>query len=277
MRLPIIQHPSVTVLIDDSEAFLARLRHELGEAIATETFSEPRVALEWLRQQVCVGRHMAPAVVVVDQRMAVMTGVEFCTALAGQPCKKILLTGPGDERATIDAFNRKLIDHAICKSDGDALDQLAHAIAALRHEFFLELSDAVVSPAALDEYSFLGDDAVARLVRELSARHGVVEHYLHAAPSGLMLIDAAGAARLMVIETAGGMRAHHEVARDSGAPPSLLDAIDARCIVPWFRNGDGMYDASVGERWYRYCEPASVCEGAQSYYWALFDTSTTWF
>ncbi len=272
MRLPILQHPSLTVLVDDSEAFLARLQRELGDAIATRAFGDPQAALEWMREQASIGNPMAPAVVVADQRMAAMTGVGFCAALAGHPCRKILLTGAGDERAAIDAFNRGVIDRAICKSDDDALDQLADAIAALRDEYFLALSDATVPPHALGDYGFLADPAVARLVRKVSAAHGVVEHYLHAAPCGLMLIDAAGGERLLAIETDGGMQSHHEVARDSGAPPSLLEALDARCIVPWFRNGDGMYDESVGERWHRYCEPARVCEGAQRYYWALFET-----
>lgn len=288
MRLPIYQHPSLTVLVDDSPAFLARLRQELGDAIATKAFSDPRAALDWLlRQERGVApdmgrvggiglrpeRCMLPTVLVVDQRMAGMTGVEFCAALAGLPCKKILLSGAGDERAVIDAFNRGLIDRAIPKADSDALDQLTNAITALRHQYFLELSDALLPPRAMGEYGFLGDPAMARLVRQVSAAHGVVEHYLHAEPGGLLLVDATGGARLMVIETAGGMRTHHEVARDSGAPPSLLEAIDARCIVPWFRNSDGMYDESVGERWYRFCEPARVCEGVEPYYWALFDVA----
>lgn len=264
MRLPIFQHPCLTVLVGGGEPFAA------GDAKA---FGDPLAALDWLKRQAGIGRDLAPAVVVVEQGLAGMTGVDFCAALDGQPCKKILLTGAGGERAAIDAFNRGLIDRAIRRDDDDGL---ARAIAALRLEYFLEVSDTIIAPAALGEYSFLADAAVARLVREVSAQHGIVEHYLHAAPAGLMLIDAAGAARLMVIESADSMQAHHEVARDSGAPQSLLDALDARCIVPWFRNGDGMYDESVGERWYRCCEPARMCPGAQPYYWALFEAAKTW-
>jgi hypothetical protein len=112
---------------------------------------------------------------------------------------------------------------------------------------------------------------VAGLVSAVASAHGIVEHYPWPQPAGLLLADAEGRARLLVIETGAGMDTHHEVARDSGAPPSLLDAIEARCIVPFFRGGDGMYDQSVGERWYRNCEPARVFSGAQPYYWALFD------
>ena len=308
MPLPIYQHPSLTVLVDDSAAFLARLQCELGEACTSKAFTNPHQALVWLRARhaaapreqllsasacggACAHQHcsvtidvgrifrigfrperfMLSSVLVVDYRMPAMNGIEFCAALADLPCKKILLIGAGDELAALDAFNRGLIDRAIRKNTGDAPGQLARAIASLQQQYFAELSNALRAPLALHSFGFIGDPAVARLVRAISAEHAIVEHYLYAQPSGLLLYDAAGRARLMVIETDAGMDAHHEVARDSGAPPSLLEAIDARCIIPFFRHGDGMYADTVGERWYRYCEPAQVCNGEQPYYWAMFD------
>ncbi len=307
MQLPIYQHPSLTVLVDDSEAFLARLQFELGAAVTSKAFSDPLGALGWLRRQhaatpreqllsagVCDGacmhqhcvtlavdrifhigfrpqRFMLPSVLVVDYSMPTMNGVEFCEALADLPCKKILLTGAADQKVALDAFNRGLIDRAIVKSDDDALDQLSSAIAALQEQYFSELSDALRALLELHSFSFIGDPAVAQLVQQVILQHGIVEHYLYPQPSGLLLFDAHGRARLLVIETANGMDAHHEVARDSGAPPSLLEAIDARCIIPFFRNSDGMYADTVGERWYRFCAPAQVCQGVQPYFWALFD------
>jgi CheY-like chemotaxis protein len=307
MRLPIYQHPSLTVLVDDSTAYLARLQVELGAAVTSKPFDDPRKAMEWLRRQhasaphqqviaasacgaACTHQHcvafnvdrifrigfwperfMLPSVLVVDQRMAAMSGVEFCAALAGLPCKKILLMRAGDEGAALDAFNRGLIDRAIPKDSADAASQLARAVTTLQEQYFRELSEPLRAPLALHGFGFLSDPAVAGLVSSVIREYGIVEHYLYPQPAGLLLADAHGRTRLMVIETAAGMDAHHEVARDSGAPTSLLDAIEARCIVPFFRGGDGMYDQSVGERWYRNCEPAQVCSGAQQYYWALFD------
>jgi CheY-like chemotaxis protein len=307
MPLPIYQHPSLTVLVDDSAASLARLRFELGPSVTSKPFDDPRAAIAWLRHQhagapqqpviaasacgaACIHQHcvafevgrilrigfwperfMLPSVLVVDQRMAAMSGTEFCAALAGLPCKKILLMRAGDEGAALDAFNRGLIDRAIPKDGADATGQLARAICALQQQYFSELSEPLRAPLALHGFGFLGDAEVARLVSGVIREHAIVEHYLYPQPAGLLLADAQGHARLMVIETAAGMDAHYEVARDNGAPPSLLEAIAARCIVPFFRGGDGMYAPGMGERWYRHCEPARVCSGVQPYYWALFD------
>jgi CheY-like chemotaxis protein len=304
MRLPIYQHPSLTVLVNDNAAFLQRLESELGPAVTGKAFSDPREALAWLQRQHaeapaeqllaceraslqphCVTlaverifrigfrpeRFMLPSVVVVDARMQKMNGLAFLEALAGLPCKKILLYEAGDERTALDAFNRRLADHAIRKNDDDALEQLASGIGALQRAYFNALSEPLRAPLALHGFSFVGDMAVARLVRELIGQYGIVEHYLYAQPGGLLLHDAAGRTRLLVIETEEGMQAHFEVARDNDAPASLLEAIEARCIVPFFRNGDGMYAAGMCERWYRFSAPAQVCVGVQRYFWALFD------
>jgi CheY-like chemotaxis protein len=307
LSLPLYQHPSLTVLVGASEASLARLQCELGDTVNSKALTDPHTALAWLQANdaatrpeplvsagACVqqlfsvaldlgqifrlafqpGRFMLPSVLVVDCCIGAMNGIDLCARLAALPCKKILLCGAGDGGAALDAFNRGLIDRAIRKSDNDALDQLARAIASLQQQYFADLSTALGAALAvtLHGLSFLADQAIARLVRELSLARGFVEHYLYPQPGGLLLFDAAGRATLMVIETEQGMDTHHEVARDSGAPPSLLEAIEARCVVPFFRHGDGMYDAgTVGERWYRDCAPAQVCEGEQRYFWALFD------
>lgn len=307
MPIPMYQHPSLTVLVNDSQAYLASLQFELGASAASKRFDDPHKALAWLRSQhaaaprqqlvsasacggACTHQHcvaldvdrihrfgfsperfMLPSVLVVDHRMAAMNGIEFCAALAGLPCKKILLIRAGDESAALEAFNRGLIDRAISKDGGNLPGDLRRAIAELQDQYFGELSEPLRAPLALHGFDFLGDPTMARLVSEVLRQHGIVEHYLYSQPSGLLLYDAEGRARLMVIETAAGMDAHGEVARDSGAPPSLLAALEARCVVPLFRGGDGMYGEHVGERWHRSCQPARICHGEQPYYWALFD------
>src|SRR4051794_5499142 len=51
MPFPIYQHPSLTVLVSDNAAFLGRLQTELGPAVTSKAFSDPREALAWLQGQ----------------------------------------------------------------------------------------------------------------------------------------------------------------------------------------------------------------------------------
>jgi CheY-like chemotaxis protein len=305
MSLPIYHHPSLTVLIDDSDSFLKSLSFQLDPALASKAFHDTRSAIDWLEgsdeghdsklhasydtypnshEECNVGfdieqihrisfqrqRFMTPSVLVVDYSMPQMNGVQLCEALRHLPCKKILFTGVADEKVAVDAFNRGLIDRYIKKSDDDALDKLETEIVALQREYFAARSDPLRDMLTLHNYSFVSDPVFATLVRVLLQEHGIVEHYVYSSPAGILMYDSDGQAQLMVVETDTSMNSHYEVACDNDAPQSLLDALAARCIIPWFREGDGMYSQAYASRWHKFIAPAQVCRGAQNYYWALF-------
>jgi CheY-like chemotaxis protein len=308
MTLPIYHHPSLTVLIDDSDSFLRSLAFQLDPSLASKAFCDTRSAIEWLDRQGDVEqahdgqlhasydtypnshqecnvafdieqihrisferkRFATPSVLVVDYSMPQMNGVQLCEALRHLPCKKILFTGVADEKVAVDAFNRGLIDRYIKKSDDDALDKLEAEIIALQREYFAARTDPLRDMLALHNYSFVSDPVFAALVSDLLKQHRIVEHYVYSSPAGILMYDSDGQAQLMVVETEASMDSHYEIAGDNDAPQSLLTALRERCIVPWFRQGDGMYSADFASGWHKYIAPAQVCRGAQNYYWALF-------
>lgn len=308
MQLPVYTHPTLTVLIDDSDSFLKSLAFQLDPGLARKTFHDTSSALHWLRQSAQPGetplhvnfdtqnlppdqcnvaldieriwrisgqaqRFAVPSVLVVDYSMPQMNGLEFCQAVRHLPCKKILFTGAADEKIAVNAFNRGLIDRYIKKSDDDALDLLELEVLALQQSFFADQSETLRDLLVLHNYHFLQDEALAAVVRDLYRQHGFVEHYIFPNPSGILFFDLHGKARLMIIETEKGMQAQYEIARDSDAPASLLNALLERRVLPFFSDadGDGMYHPLIGENWYRYCSAPQVCRGGQTYFWALFD------
>ncbi len=308
MSLPCYQHPSLTVLIDDSDSFLRSLSFQLDPALASKAFHDTHSALDWLNRQnhdteayalslsasfdtypqsqdqrsVALDieqihrisfegqRFMTPSVLVVDYSMPQMNGVELCHALRELPCKKILFTGTADEKVAVDAFNRGLIDRYIKKSDDDVLDRLESEIVTLQREFFLDRSDPLREMLSLHNYGFVTDAAFCALLREVIASHAIVEYYLYPNPAGILLYDRDGRAMLLVVETEDGMESHFEMAGDNEAPPSLLLALRERRVIPYFRDGDGMYSRDFFNGWHKYIEPARLCKGKQNYYWALF-------
>jgi CheY-like chemotaxis protein len=308
MTLPIYQHPTMTVLVDDSPSFLHSLRYQLGPAFPSIGFSDTGAAMAWLREhsaaptalasllspsvdtytlspqpynialhveQVCgvrrqAERFMTPSVLVVDYAMPGMNGVEFCESVRDLPCRKILLTGVADERVAIDAFNRGLIDRYVRKSDAHALDRLEAELTQLQEGYFLAQSEALRLLLALHDYSFVNDPAIGALVRELGARHRIVEHYLFKTPTGFLMYDRDARPWLLAVETEQNMNAHFEIALDGGAPPSLLEALGQRRVVPNFIDGDGMYSPVRHKEWHRFTSPALTCHGRELYYWAMF-------
>ncbi|MDO8048264.1 response regulator [Janthinobacterium sp. SUN211] len=308
MQLPVYSHPTLTVLIDDSDSFLKSLAFQLDPALARLTFHDTSSALHWLRHSTQPGetplhvnfdtqnlprdqrnvaldleriwrisgqaqRFAVPSVLVVDYSMPQMNGLEFCQAVRDLPCKKILFTGAADEKVAVTAFNRGLIDRYIKKSDDDALDILEQEIVSLQREFFLQQSDTVRDLLLLHDYSFLQDEAMAAVVQELCRRHGFVEFYIFPNPCGILFFTRDGQARLMIIETERSLHTQYEMARDSDAPESLLLALLEMRVIPYFSDADsdGMYAAHIGENWFRYCAAPTICLGRETYFWALFD------
>ena len=300
MKLPIYAHPTVTVLVDDHSSFLQnlpvqpharRIFHRSDEALAW-MLERPQHARAPLRVnhdlpacsvtvdvegifRICSqrGRFSVPSVLVVDFYMPRMNGLDFCRALQYLPCKKILLAGPAEERLAMEAMNDGLIDRYVRKQDADALLQLERQIGQLQLAWFLDQERVAHDLLAMHQYSFLQCRQVAEVVRQLYQRHGFVEHYVFPQPNGILLIDGAGDAQLMVVETEAGMQAQYEIARDSGAPRTLLQALEQRQVLPFFNHmgRDGMYDKAIGGGWQRYCREPQVCWGEQTYYWALFE------
>jgi len=306
----VYQHPTVTVLIDDSQSFLDSLAFQLEPGQAYKSFADPQPALKWLRQAyrdsiidqsdpIRVGyddqtgsfewrnasieldriyhqvtnrqRFNLPAVLVIDYAMPQMDGVEFCRAVQDLPCKKILLTGQASEKIAVDAFNQKLIDRFIKKNDPDALNRLGSEISRLQKDFFNGQTGTLKDLLSRHSYAFLMDTVMAALVAQLSSRYRFVEYYLFPNPTGVLFLDIQGKPTLMVIETKASLMAHLEIARDQGAPPDLLTALRELRVVPFFSGMGGFYRETVGNDWLSYCLPPQICRGLQDYYWALFD------
>ena len=306
--LPVYFHPTLTVVVDDSQSFVESLGFQMDPSRALLAFNDPEEALAWLRQwhslrmpgflpvrvthddltfsserrtiqldvdrvyrQIHeVNRFLLPSVIVVDYSMPRMNGLEFCAKLKDLPCMTILLTGMADENIAVQGFNDGLIDRYIKKDNPAMAERLSAEIEALQMRYFSNLSSTLRDLLSRHSFSFLSDPAVTRLVRELSSRYRFIEYYLYPHPAGVLLLTADGRATLMVIETNASMLTHLENAEAYNAPDALLKGLHDKQIVPFFWPGDGMYTPACVE-WEQYCLPAEVCQGREPYYYALFD------
>ena len=309
-QLSVYQYPTLTVLIDDSKSFLTSLAFQLNPKLACKAFHDTDAAINWLHHthwhstknenepirvgydkltdsferccasidldliyRIVMNRHRfdMPAVLVIDYAMPQMNGVEFCQAVQGLPCKKILLTGQADEKIAIDAFNRKLIDCFIKKNDPDALNQLEAEIVKLQKEFFHSQTSTLKDLLSRHSYSFLTDPTLGALVGQLCSFYNFEEYYLFPNPAAILFFDIQGKSTLMVIETEASLISQLEIAQDQGAPPEFLTALREFRVVPFFCDTGGVYREEVGHNWLSYCLPPQICRGRKDYYWALFD------
>ncbi|MBF0231710.1 MAG: response regulator [Desulfamplus sp.] len=89
------------------------------------------------------------SLVISDQRMPEMTGVELMEQIhkIKPACKKILLTGYADIKASVDAINKGNVDKYLSKpwDDEELLDVVAHLLKIYKmDEFLLKIADDAV-------------------------------------------------------------------------------------------------------------------------------------
>lgn len=304
--IPPLSFPTTTVLVDDHEEYLDVVPLMLDPSLRVHAFSSPRRALAalgnsgnrpvpgggWLyrwkdrptQTQELVAldvdsihrviydpeRFAEASVVVVDQVMPEMDGITFCQRLGNPNIGKILLTGRADDATAIEAFNAGIIDRFIRKHDSQAIEKLQEGIIALQKRYFQRASAFVSETLALGNFSFLRDPAFSRAFRNLSATFQPVECYVHCNPTGLLLLDAWGLGRFLLVQTDEDLRTQYEIAADHGAPSFILDALRDGDALPWFNTPDGYYSDDVRvSRSDLY--PATSVRGTQWYHYALID------
>ncbi|MGO4328826.1 two-component system response regulator [Cupriavidus sp. 2TAF22] len=306
-NLSVFHHPILTVLVDDSKSFIDSLAFQMDPSRPVVTFTDPREALQWIRDTYArftgflpvrvthddltflterrtvqldidriyrqihdINRYVQPGVIVVDYSMPQMNGLEFCQALQDLPCKTILLTGTADESIAVQGFNHGLIDRYVKKHDSNMVERLDQEIDALQQQYFATLSRTLRDLLTRHSFSFLSDPVICDRVRQITARYGFVEYYLYPNPAGILMLTAQGHATLMVIETRAGLMNQVESAEAYDAPAALIEGLREGRIVPFFWPGNGMYTPACID-WEQYCLPAEHCAGREDYFYALFD------
>jgi CheY-like chemotaxis protein len=298
--------PTTVTFVDDSATFLSNLCLQLDPQLAFRLFSSPGEALEYVNSRPRPGpsdeplfapfrdrtdedvahqvialsvntvrkqvhnaqRFLATSVVVVDYDMPGMNGLEFCRRMTDPAVRKIMLTGKADEHIAVQSFNEGIIHRFIRKQDASAVATLNRTVRDLQNAYFDNVCQSILDTLADSEYAFLRDEALAARVAELSSSLGIVEHYLSYCPSGLLMLDSAGSAYLLIVHTNDSLRGLREIAVEQGAPAGFLNALDSRRSLPYFWQTDGHYPADC-VAWESYMHPATQFSGRQDYVYAI--------
>ena len=123
---------------------------------------------------------------------------------------------------------------------------------------------------ALGDVHFLRDPVFVPVLRDVLQEFPAVECYLHVNPTGLLLLDADGDGRFLLIQIDDDLRTHYEIASDLGAPLEVLPALRDGTALPWFGSRDGFYSDEPGAPPVRMI-PATTLRGEHWYHYALVD------
>ncbi len=151
-----VPREQIVLLVDDQEDALEVLSGVLDLDYKVLTATDPRVALEILRKE-------PVDLIIADQRMPGMTGVEFLTESqrVRPECIRIMLTGFADLQTALDAINRGAV-YRFLQKPWDPLE-----LRLVTKQGLEKLSLARANRLLLEEIQTRNDD-LRRALRELN-------------------------------------------------------------------------------------------------------------
>jgi CheY-like chemotaxis protein len=263
LRAQASQHPNFARYFRDITSMEPEADARFGDRLIKLQMSELRSVIEDRARQQRV------SVAVVDYDMPKMTGVEFCRAIRDLPVKTILLTGKAGLETAISAFNEGVIDCFLQKQDQKVTYALRREIKRLQDDYFAEISAPIDSALALQKASFLSDPCFVELFKEVAEKNGIVEHYVCAAPPGVMMRDADGNESFLLVTDSDDVNSQCESAESHRAPADMVRRLRAREAHAWFPTQKGLYHPDYEANWAQFIWPAQLLPGSESWSYSL--------
>jgi CheY-like chemotaxis protein len=192
-RLPYYHRAGCVALLDDDPSFLEMLQSAVPRAWETrgylsavsclnalqqepphweaELWAHQELVSNWHRGETLITmvlRHWATrssrafaSVLVADQMMPGMTGLEALSELVDWPGRRVLLTGAFVEDFVVDAFNGGLIDRYLPKHDTHFLVDLIHTVEGLRCSTDWRMHQIWMGTLSQKQAMLLGEKGVA--------------------------------------------------------------------------------------------------------------------
>ena len=145
------------------------------------------------------------AVLVVDQSMPEVKGLELCEKLNAYRLKKIMLTSETDRQMVVEAFNQSLIDHFIAKTDAALMSHLESAINYLRKKYFQDCSALILGAVCAQEVSFVRSPLFLKHFNAFLEEHHICEFYLLDSMGSYLGLDAEGQAYWFLVKSEAQM------------------------------------------------------------------------
>jgi CheY-like chemotaxis protein len=219
-RLACCYHPTSILIVDDEKTYVDTLHLKFKRNLPCKTYTNPKDALNfllndyhfdalenrWIKRSKENYQHLdidLPAIrqeaynpnrfeqisiLVVDQVMPGLKGLDLCRQLGQTNIQKILLTGKVTDADAIDAFNDKLINKYIAKHSPDLMEKLTLAIEELMLAYFINLSRTTLLTLSKNpEYAFLNNEDFIKFFHDFIKENHIVEYYLCDAHSFMFL------------------------------------------------------------------------------------------
>jgi CheY-like chemotaxis protein len=301
-ELPLYFHPTEIVLVDDDINYSKNLEvFLLDNNMPIQVFNDPKKALSFLKNKPLINfsdksvqikdeyvekttldidlsqvhqeiynkhRFNEISVIIVDFAMPGLNGKELVEQLKQTPMKKILLTGEEGYETAVKMFNAGLIDRFFQKSDEGLFEKLSQEIAALKVQFFEQLSHSVLLALSKKSSAIpFNDPAVIKFFFETLKQNEIVEYYAVEESGSYLLMNKAGVASLLIVKSTEDMQVLYEIAEgEKNAPKEILEDLKNKKKLTYFLTEK---DSSASANTWPLHDAKPLKGDNQPYYYAL--------
>jgi CheY-like chemotaxis protein len=205
------------------------------------------------------------SVMIVDQNMPGMNGIELCKQLNHLPFKKILLTSFIAEDEVISAFNNRIIDGYIRKNSDNFIEEINTQIKLLSENYLAERSSSLLAHLEADKKSHFSDPNFREFFSNWCSQNNIVKYFL---------IDKIGNMRVINDKCeSSNFIVYNDDTIDEfislniiDEPNEFVEIIASKKRLPFFgeRKHGWEFEAS---KWDKYLYPCNLLNGKTQYYW----------
>jgi CheY-like chemotaxis protein len=210
------------------------------------------------------------AILIIDNNMPNINGIELCKKFKNSPYKKILLTGQTNSAQVIHAFNDGIIDKFIGK-DKYLTDRLKKDIFELSYQYFFEQTKNILDHIETSQPSPLSDEIFIDFFYKWCESNQFDEFYLVNKYGSFLVKHKNGSLTYFIVMSE---HAKNEFLKfnDDGLDKvgDILDRISAGKLIPFFGIDKEYWEFSY-EDWHKYLYPANIIEGREKYYWTTIN------
>lgn len=203
---------------------------------------------------------------IIDNNMPYVTGIDICQQLINKPYKKILLTGETGPTEVINAFNRGIIDKFISK-DKSVSANLKQAITELSYQYFYEQTKNLIKNIEASRPSPISDPVFIDFFYNWIESNSFKEFYLIDKSGSFLVKNKGGEITYFIVFTEYAKEEFLKLNEDaSNVVGDLLSELSQGRTIPFFGINKESWDFSHTD-WYKYFYPSNILVGRENYYW----------
>lgn len=300
--LPSFYHPTTVLFVDDDPDAVRNFHLLLPSCFSAKTFTHPQEALDYLNSPERIPplhkrcrpliteidffekefgyprRFEQCCMVVTDYAMPGMNGLDFCRNIENPHIQKILLTGIGDEKLAVEAFNEGVIHRFFVKQDPDIFSKLIAALTQIQHDFFCDISYQVnqLMTYGHPTLSCLEDPVFIRFFEEQLKCRSIGEYYLSTHPGGFALVNEKGDISRWVVATNEEIDRYEFMIANRHTPGRFENLADPNNPLPhrnvpyFWQNENALCDRGFTS-WEDFRRTAETLIGNKKYYYAFIE------